>query len=64
MHGFERQRFQNDHVRSALNEITRLFGHKRAPPEDQEEEYALPSDCQEERHDIPAWLGKDGELVG
>src|SRR6266404_125409 len=49
VHGFERQRFQNEHVQSALNEITRLARHKRIPPEDQEEEYISPTDCQVER---------------
>src|SRR5439155_18033688 len=50
MHGFERQRFQNEHVQSALNEITRILGHKPAPSEPQEEEYTSPTECQEERH--------------
>ncbi len=51
VHGFERQRFQNEHVESALNEITRLIRHRCIPPEDQEEEYKYtpsPTDCQEE----------------
>jgi len=51
VHGFERQRFQNEHVQSALNEITRLVRHGRIPPEDQGEEYTSPTDCQEENHD-------------
>ena len=51
MHGFERQRFQNEHVQSALNEITRLVRHRRIPPENQEEEYTSHADCQEESHD-------------
>jgi len=46
--GFERQRFQNEHVQSALDEITRLFRHKPVPLEPQEEEYAPPTECQEE----------------
>jgi hypothetical protein len=40
------QRFQNEHVQSA-----RLVRHGRVPPEDQEEEYASPIDCQEEGRD-------------
>jgi hypothetical protein len=48
VHSFERQRFQNEHVQSTLNEITRLVRHKLIPPEDQEEEYTSPTDCQEE----------------
>ena len=48
VHGLERQRFQNEHVQSALNEITRLVPHRRIPPEVQEEEYTSPTDCQEE----------------
>ena len=48
VHGFERQRFQNEHVQSALDEITRLFRHKPVPLEPQEEEYAPPTECQEE----------------
>jgi hypothetical protein len=51
VHGFERQRLQDEHIQSALNEITRLVRHKRIPPEDQEEEYTSPTDCQEENHD-------------
>jgi hypothetical protein len=51
VHGFERQRFQNEHVQSALDEITRLIRHGCIPPEDQEEEYTSPTDCQQERHD-------------
>ena len=47
VHGFERQRFQNEHVQGALNEITRLVRHRRIPPEDQEEAYNSPTDCQE-----------------
>jgi hypothetical protein len=47
VHGFERQRFENEHVQSALDDIARLVRHKRLPP-DQEEEYAPPTDCQEE----------------
>ncbi len=31
VHGFERQRFQNEHVESALNEITRLIRHRCIP---------------------------------
>src|SRR5258705_2265294 len=46
VHGFERQRFQNEHVQSALNEITRLVRHWRIPPEDQEEDYTSHPDCQ------------------
>jgi len=38
---FGRQRFQNEHVESALHNIARLFGHKRTPPEDQEENTLL-----------------------
>jgi hypothetical protein len=50
VHGSERQRFQNKHVQSALDEITRLVRHRLIPPEDQEEEeYTSPTDCQEER---------------
>jgi len=48
MRGFERQGFQNEHVQSALDEITRLVRHRRVPPGVQEEEYASPTDCQEE----------------
>ncbi len=51
VHGFERQRFQNEHVQSALHEITRLVRHGPIPPEDQVEEYTSPTDCQEENHD-------------
>src|SRR5437016_3533047 len=49
VHGFERQRFQNEHVQSALDEITGLVPHKRLPPENQVEGYTSPSDCQEEK---------------
>ena len=42
------ERFQNEHVQSALNEITWLVRHRRIPPEVQEEEYTSPTDCQEE----------------
>ena len=46
------ERFQNEHVQSALNEITWLVRHRRIPPEVQEEEYTSPTDCQEEEsHD-------------
>src|SRR5207248_8421904 len=48
MHGLERQRFQNEHVQSALDEITWLVCHGSVPPEGQEEAYASPPDCQEE----------------
>jgi hypothetical protein len=51
VHGFERQRFQNEHVQSALNEITRLVRHTRIPLEDQEEGYTSPTECQEENHE-------------
>src|SRR4029077_18308725 len=63
MHGFERQRFQNEHVQSALNEITRLVRHTRIPPEDQEEGYTSPTECQEEkaRATPSCLLGSDGE---
>jgi hypothetical protein len=44
VHGFERQRFQNEHVQSALNEIA---PHRCIPPEDQEEEYTSPTGCQD-----------------
>jgi hypothetical protein len=50
MHGFERQRFKNEHIQSALDEIIRLVRHLRIPPEDQEEEYTSPPECQEENH--------------
>src|SRR5260370_22350073 len=49
VHGFKRQRFKDEHVQSALDEITRLVRHRRIPLEDQEEEYTSPTDCQEER---------------
>src|SRR5258708_17830390 len=48
VHGFKRQRFKDEHVQSALDEITRLVRHRRIPLEDQEEEYTSPTDCQEE----------------
>ena len=51
MHGFERQRFQDEHVQSSLDEITRLVRHRRIPLEVQEEEYISPTDCQEENRD-------------
>src|SRR6266850_6034905 len=51
VHGFERQRFQNEHVQRALDEITRLVRHRLIPLEDQEEQYTSPFDCQEENHD-------------
>jgi hypothetical protein len=49
VHGFESQHFENEHVQSALDQITRLVRHKRIPPEGQEEEYTRHTDCQEER---------------
>src|SRR5437660_1104970 len=49
VHGFERQRFQNEHVQRALDEITGLVPHRRLPPENQVEEYTSPTDCQEEK---------------
>src|SRR5437667_6163725 len=49
VHGFERQRFQNEHVQSALDEITGLVPHRRLPPENQVEGYTSPTDCQEEK---------------
>src|SRR5437667_4938186 len=49
VHGFERQRFQNEHVQGALDEITGLVPHGRLPPENQVEGYTSPTDCQEEK---------------
>ena len=48
VHGFERQRLQSEHV-ERLGEITRLVRTGRIPPENQEEEYTSPTECQEER---------------
>jgi hypothetical protein len=31
VHRFERQRFQNEHIQSALHEIARLVRHERTP---------------------------------
>src|SRR6266576_5458204 len=41
MHRFQHQRFQNEHVQSALHNITRFVSHKRASPEDQGENTPL-----------------------
>jgi hypothetical protein len=51
VHRFERQRLQNEHVQSALDEITQPVCHRLVPPDDQEEGYTSPTDCQEENHD-------------
>jgi len=39
--GSKRQRFKDENVQSALDEITRLVRHRRIPPEDQEENTPL-----------------------
>jgi hypothetical protein len=62
MHGFERQRFQNEHVQSALDEITRLVRHRRIATEDQEEEYASPTDSQVEGRRANEWMSGAGRL--
>src|SRR5712664_567803 len=55
VHGCERRRDENEHVGSAWSASTRLVRHRRIPPEDQEEEYAAPTDCQEDnRHSLHA----------
>src|SRR5207253_9167164 len=41
--------FRMSMSRVPSDEITRLVCHRRIPPEVQEEEYASPTDCQEEK---------------
>ncbi|MGA8104391.1 MAG: hypothetical protein WB869_19685, partial [Candidatus Acidiferrales bacterium] len=43
--GFERQRFQNEHVQSALERDHLACPPWTLPSEDQEEEYTSPTDC-------------------
>jgi hypothetical protein len=39
MRGLQRQRFKDEHVQRALDEITRFVRHKGTSPDYQEEEY-------------------------
>jgi hypothetical protein len=48
VHGLQLQRLQNEHIQSALHEITGLIWHKSTPLAGQEEVCTSPIDCQGE----------------